>query len=140
LLDSDGPAMLGGLPVPPLGYRVPGSVTGWCLHDLGRVQEATTILDQEITFIPKSYRHAAGRYRVRRVLAHAASGEVDHACALAHDLLDGPEPVHSAVIRRDVRDLARTLSRWHTHRPVRELYPKLTAAMHSRTMPEHSPQ
>ncbi len=138
MLGTDGPAMLGGLPVPPLGPRIPGSVTGWCMHDLGRVREATTILDQEINFIPKSYRHAAGRYRVRRVLAHAASGEVDHACTLAHDLLDSPEPVRSAVIRRDVRDLARTLARWHTHRPVRELYPRLTAAMRSPAAPENS--
>lgn len=137
LLDTERAATLGGLPVPPLGYRVPGSVTGWCLHDLGRTQEATTILDAEITFIPQSYRHAAGRYRVRRTLAYAASGEIDHACALAHDILDGPEPVRSAVIRRDVRDLARTLARWHTHRPVRELYPRLTAAMHGRFAAEH---
>lgn len=137
LVDADRTAMLGGLPVPPLGSPAPGNVTGWCLHDLGRVQEATTILDREITSIPKCYRHAVGRYRVRRILAHAAAGEVDHACALAHDLLDSPEPMRSAVIRRDVRDLARTLARWHTHRPVRELYPKLTAAMHGRVLPEY---
>ena len=129
-LDATDTALLGGLPVPPLSRNGPAGVTGWCLHDLGRLRDATTILDREATVIPKSYRHASGRYQVRRVLAHAASGEIDHACALAADLLDRTELVSSAVVRRDVRDLARTLARWHTHRPVREVYPRLTAVLH----------
>lgn len=130
-LEADDGAQLGGLPVPPFGSSVPGGVTGWCMHDLGRLRDATAILDREVAFIPKSYRHAAGRYQLRRVLAHAASGEVDHACALAGDLLDRADLVGSAVIRRDVRDLSRTLSRWHTHKPVRDLYPRLTAFLHN---------
>ena len=134
-LDATGAALLGGLPLPPFGPNGPPGVTGWCLHDLGRLRDATTILDREVTVIPKSYRHASGRYHVRRVLAHAASGEIDHACGLAVDLLDKAEFVSSAVVRRDVRDLARTLARWHTHRPVRDLYPRLTAVLHNRTAP-----
>jgi transcriptional regulator with XRE-family HTH domain len=130
-LDADDTATLGGLPLPPFGSSVPGGVMGWCLHDLGRVREATTTLDREVAFIPNSYRHATGRYQVRRVLAYAASGEIDHACTLAHGLLDTAS-VSSAIIRRDVRDLARTLARWHTHRPVRDLYPRLTAVLYSR--------
>lgn len=138
-LDTDDCTQLGGLPVPPFGSSVPGGVTGWCMHDLGRLRDATAILDREVAFIPKSYRHATSRYQLRRVLAHAASGEVDHACALTGDLLDRAELVGSAVIRRDVRDLARTLSRWHTHRPVKDLYPRLTAFLHhgSASRPEH---
>lgn len=130
-LDADDGEQLGGLPMPPFGSSVPGGVTGWCMHDLGRLRDATAILDREVAFIPKSYRHATGRYQLRRVLAHAASGEIDHACALADDLLDRAELVGEAVVRRDVRDLARTLSRWHTHGPVRDLYPRLTAFLHN---------
>jgi hypothetical protein len=92
------------------------------------------VLDREVTstLIHKSYRHAKGRYHVRRVLAYAASGEIDHACTLAQDLLDTAECRSSAVIRRDVRDLARTLARWSTHNSVRELYPRLTSVLYNR--------
>jgi hypothetical protein len=133
-LDADDSSLVGGLPLPPFGSSAAGGVTGWCLHDLGRLREATTVLDREVTgtLIPKSYRHATGRYHLRRVLAYAASGEIDHACALAHGLLDMAECRSSAVIRRDVRDLARTLARWNTHKPVRELYPRLTSVLYSR--------
>lgn len=130
-LDVDDSSTLGGLPIPPFGPTVPGTVTGWCLYDLGRLQDATTMLDGA-TFIPKSYRHATGRYHVRRALAHAASGEIDHACVLAHDLLDNAELASSSVIRHDMRDLTRTLARWRTHRPVRDLYPRLATVLYNR--------
>jgi len=130
-LQADDSATLGGLPLPPFGPTVPATVTGWCLYDLGRLRDATTLLDGA-TFIPKSYRHATGRYLVRRALAHAASGEIDHACVLAHDLLDNAELEKSSVMRHDMRDLTRTLARWHTHQPVRELYPRLVAVLYDR--------
>jgi transcriptional regulator with XRE-family HTH domain len=130
-LNADGSSTLGGLPLPPFGPTVPGTVTGWCLYDLGRLRDATTMLDGA-TFIPRSYRHATGRYHVRRALAHAASGEIDHACVLTNDLLDNAEIASSSIIRHDMRDLSRTLARWHTHPPVRDLSPRLATALYNR--------
>ncbi|WP_188988837.1 helix-turn-helix domain-containing protein [Saccharopolyspora thermophila] len=105
-------------------------VTGWCLHDLGRVREATEILDREIQRVPPHALRSQARYGVRRALAHAAAGNVDHACALISEVLGVVDAVSSATIITDLRRLARTLSRFHTARSVRELQPRLTASLH----------
>lgn len=77
----------------------------------------------------KSHYRAAARYGARRVLAYAAAGEVDHACGLAHELLEVGRIVDSACTRLELRQLARTLARWHNHQPVRELNARLNAAI-----------
>jgi tetratricopeptide (TPR) repeat protein len=119
---------------PPLGSStVPNLdevVTAWCLHDLGRPADAAETLDHAITRIPQTAARARARFGVRRALAHADAGEVDHACGLAENLLDTVEQVDSATIRLDVGRLTRTLARWHTHQAVRDLYPRLTATLH----------
>jgi transcriptional regulator with XRE-family HTH domain len=104
-------------------------VTGWCLHDLGRPQEATDILDREIQRVPKHALRSQARYGVRRALAHAAAGNIDHACALARDVLGVADTVRSATIATDLRRLARTLARFHAAPSVRELQPRLTASL-----------
>jgi hypothetical protein len=38
--------------------------------------------------------------------------------------------VDSATVRTDIRQLCRTLIRWHSHAPVRDLYPRLSALLH----------
>jgi transcriptional regulator with XRE-family HTH domain len=105
-------------------------VTGWCLYDLGRPAEAAQVLDRELGELPAGSR-AHARFGARRALAHAATGEVDHACVLTHQVLDSAELVDSATIRFDLRKLARTLTRWSNHTTVRELQPRLTAALHA---------
>ena len=121
-----------GVVLPPMaaaGPHVIGVISGWCLHNLGRPNAAVEVLDQEISGISGTHRRATARFGARRVLAHAASGEVDHACSLAHELLDIAEVVDSATVRMEFRRLARTLARWNKHRSVRELQPRLTAAL-----------
>lgn len=107
-------------------------ITGWCLYDLGRPGEAAEILDREIARIPPHALRSHTRYGVRRALAHATAGEVEHACAIAESLLGGVGLVGSATIRTDLRRLARTLSRFRTTRSVRELSPQLAAALPGR--------
>ncbi|WP_076990851.1 hypothetical protein [Actinosynnema sp. ALI-1.44] len=106
-------------------------VTGWCLYDLGRPAQAAETLDQEMARLPGTARRARARFGARQALAHAAAGEIDHACALSGDVLDIAELVDSATIRYDLRRLARTLGRWQSHRMVRELQPRLTMALHA---------
>jgi hypothetical protein len=105
-------------------------ITGWCLYDLGRPEQAAEVLDREITLVPPHALRSCIRYGVRRAMAHAAAGEVEHACEIAEPLLGGAEVVGSATIRTDVRRLARTLSRFRATRSVRELSPQLAAALH----------
>lgn len=105
-------------------------ITGWCLYDLGRPAEAAEILDREIARMPPHALRSHTRYGVRRAMAHAAAGEVEHACEIAESLLGGVGLVGSATIRTDLRRLSRTLSRFRTTRSVRELSPQLAAALH----------
>ena len=107
-------------------------VTGWCLYDLGRPVAATEVLDREIERIPVAATRAKTRFGARRALAHAAAGELEHACALARPILGQFPQVGSATILTDVRKLAVTLRRWSSHPAVRELEPALTAALHHR--------
>ncbi|MFD9963673.1 multiprotein-bridging factor 1 family protein [Amycolatopsis sp. NPDC058986] len=104
-------------------------VTGWCMHDLGRPAEAGEILDRQLALVPSEARRVHARFGARRALAYASGGEVDHACVLAEQAIESALLVDSATVRTDLRRLARTLTRWHTHQPVRELYPRLTAAL-----------
>ncbi|MGI9063151.1 MAG: helix-turn-helix domain-containing protein [Pseudonocardiaceae bacterium] len=105
--------------------------TGWSLYDLGQPAKAADVLDREVARILPTARRPRARFGVRRALAHAVSGEVDHACALAHEALLDYAHVDSATIRLDLRQLSRTLSRWRGHQSVRDLTPSITAALHA---------
>lgn len=104
-------------------------VTGWCLHDLGRPHQAAEVLDQEVARIPVSAVRARARFGARRALAHAASGELEHACLLAREVIDNLTHIQSATILADVRKLAKTLRRWPGNKHVQALDPALTAAL-----------
>ena len=126
------PPTFDGARLPPMangGSHVGGVIAGWCLHDLGRPNVAVEVLDKEIVRIDSTHRRAAARFGARRVLAHAVAGEVDHACVLAHELLDLAVVVDSATVRMELRRLARALARWHNHGAVRELNPRLAAVL-----------
>jgi hypothetical protein len=60
-----------------------GMVTGWCLVDLGRPREASEELDRQLALVGEDAVRTKVRYGVRRALAYAGAGEIDHACALA---------------------------------------------------------
>lgn len=107
-----------------------GVARGWCLVDLGRAEEAARLLDRECAALPTNATRARARFGVRRALAHALSGEVDHACALTEELLDEGAGSDSATVRVDLRRLHQTLNRHHGHTPVRELSPRLLTVLH----------
>jgi len=100
-------------------------VRGWGLYDLGRPGAAAEVLDQQLAAIPLSAHRARARFGVRRALAHAQHGEIDQACVAAREVLADVAQVDSATIRLDLRELMRTLSRWHNHRPAGELRQEL---------------
>ncbi|MFJ9086208.1 helix-turn-helix domain-containing protein [Streptomyces sp. NPDC102384] len=100
-------------------------VTGWCLVDLGRPAEASEELDRQIALVGKDAVRTQVRYGVRRALAHASAGEIEHACALTEPLLDGVTVVHSATVTTDLQRLARVLARYSDHPSVRQLGPRL---------------
>jgi hypothetical protein len=104
-------------------------ITGWCLYDLGRPGEAAEVLDREIALVPSHALRSHTRYGVRRAMAHAAAGEIEHACEIAESLLGGVEQVGSATIRTDLRRFARTLTRFRGTQSVRELSSRLAGAL-----------
>lgn len=103
--------------------------TGWCLHDLGHPKAAAEVLDLECRRLPPQALRTRARYGFRRSLAHAASGEVEHACAIAGELLGVMPAVPSATVNSDVRRLARELSRFRSSRAVRDLQPALARVL-----------
>ncbi|WP_435880328.1 helix-turn-helix domain-containing protein [Streptomyces zaomyceticus] len=103
--------------------------TGWCLYDLGRPKVAAEVLDRECRRLPPHALRTRARYGFRRSLAHAASGEVEHACAIAGELLGVMPAVPSATVNSDVRRLARELSRFRNSRAVRDLQPALARVL-----------
>ncbi|MGP4048552.1 helix-turn-helix domain-containing protein [Streptomyces sp. 2A115] len=125
---SDGP-VIGTMHLPDLV----GMVTGWCLVDLGRPREASEELDRQLAVVSQDAVRTQVRYGVRRALAHASAGEIDHACALTTQLLDGLAAVRSATVTTDLRRLARVLARHSNHPSVRELGPRLGTLSRSST-------
>ncbi len=104
-------------------------VTGWCLYDLGDVRQSAEVLSRELRGIQLEARRTQARYGARLALALLGAGELDEACEQARRVLEHAEFVDSATIRVDLRRLALDLVRWRSHRPVRELAPRLTAAL-----------
>ncbi|MFD7921882.1 helix-turn-helix domain-containing protein [Streptomyces sp. NPDC059740] len=116
-----------------------GMVTGWCLVDLGRPGEAGEELDRQLAQVGADAVRTQVRYGVRRALAYASAGEIDHACALTEPLLDGVTAVRSATVTIDLRRLVRVLSRYPDHPPVRRLAPRLGTLSRPITPHEETP-
>jgi hypothetical protein len=116
------------------GASLNSLVAGWCLHDLGRPQQAVDVLDQQMLVLPATARRAYARFGARRALAYVTAGEIDHASTLTGQILDAATQVDSATIRHDLRRLAHSLARWRTHHSVREVYPRLSAALRTPTL------
>lgn len=103
--------------------------TGWGLYDLGRPAEAADLLDRETARIPTHAFRTRGRYNIRRALAHAAAGEVDHACEIAGNALTSVRLTCSATVAADLRRLSHTLARHRGRAAVRALAPDLAVAI-----------
>jgi tetratricopeptide (TPR) repeat protein len=108
-------------------------IRGWCLYDLGRPRDAARTIDRQLATIPEGATRAQARYGVRRALAYAAAGDIDHACRLTSGLLDDLMRVRSATITTDLRALARTLGRHQKNPAVRDLSPRLGTALRAAT-------
>ena len=104
-------------------------IRGWCLYDLGRPRDAAGIIDGQLATIPDGATRARARYGVRRALAYATAGDIDHACRLTGTLIDDLMQVRSATITTDLRALARTLGRHQKSPVVRDLSPRLGTAL-----------
>lgn len=85
--------------------------TAWSFHDLGRHTEAAAILDAQLPLIAPDALRARTRFGLRRALAHAAAGDVDHACELVAELLDDVRQVQSATVHIDLTAFSQLLSR-----------------------------
>jgi transcriptional regulator with XRE-family HTH domain len=101
---------------------------GWCLYDLGHPQQAAAFLDEETARIPAHAFRSRARYGVRRALAHAAAGDIDHACQLTAEVLPSVRLVHSATVSSDLHRLSHTLRRHSRNDAVRDLLPELSGA------------
>lgn len=104
-------------------------LSGWCLYDLGRPADAAEIMDAQLSRVSPQAMRTQVRYGLRCALAHAAAGEIDHACDLAKRLLGGVAAVGSATIAADLRAFARVLARHPRNRSVRDLSPELGATL-----------
>jgi transcriptional regulator with XRE-family HTH domain len=103
--------------------------TGWCLYDLGQPARSIEILQNELARIPLTAHRARARYLARLALALASEGDIAGACAAIEPVLGVHDQVDSATVRVDLRDLARTLNRWHRHPDVRQIMPRIMSAL-----------
>lgn len=111
---------------PVLGTTAPEPVRlarGWALTDLGRAEEAASLLDEELSRLPATNRRARARFGVRRSLAYAVLGDIDQSCRTLAETIDDVAHTDSATVRMDLRELSRSLSRWRGHHAVQEIYP-----------------
>jgi transcriptional regulator with XRE-family HTH domain len=104
-------------------------IRGWCLYDLGRPTAAAEVIGQQMAHVPPQALRARVRFGMRQALAHATAGEVDLACHLTAQLLDGAITLGSTTVTKDLRSLARALSRNPRNTSVRDLAPRLSTAL-----------
>lgn len=121
----------------PLGTSVPVDmmtmmVTGWCLHDLGRPDEAAELLGGILPGVVASSRRSRVRFGVRRAFALADDGDAERACAVVEDVLEDARRVDSATVRSDLRGLVHSLRRRRDVPAVRALWPQLSEVLGGR--------
>lgn len=105
-------------------------VAGWCLFEMGRPQEAASILDRQFKALAPDATRSRARYGMRTALAHAAAGQIEQACGLATALLDSVDAIDSATVDHDLRRLAAELGRFRTDAAVKALLPRLSESLH----------
>ncbi|MFJ5559348.1 DNA-binding protein [Streptomyces sp. NPDC093250] len=105
-------------------------VTGWCLHDLGRTDEAVGRLSGGLDKIPVRARRARARYAARLALALAEAGDLKSACSIVEAVTASVSVVDSATIRSDLQRLGRTLNRWPKDADARLATARIAEALH----------
>ncbi|WP_282105438.1 MULTISPECIES: helix-turn-helix domain-containing protein [unclassified Crossiella] len=108
-----------------------GMVTGWCLTDLGKHTEAAEILDRELGKVAPDALRTRVRFGVRLALAHARAGELDHACELTEQLLDGADLLASATVAADLGNLRQALHRRTSHQRGLRLATDISHVIHA---------
>ncbi|MEV5414296.1 GUN4 domain-containing protein [Thermopolyspora sp. NPDC052614] len=86
-------------------------VRGWCLHDLGRPEEAADLLATAMPAISALSRRSRARFAVRQALALADAGDTRRAGAVATEALEDIRLVDSATVRADLRAFAAVIRR-----------------------------
>ncbi|MFD3703489.1 helix-turn-helix domain-containing protein [Nocardia sp. NPDC058658] len=124
---SEGEAHLG----PSALHGRPLLIEAWCQYDLGNLPAAAALFERAMSRPLPSDRDNA-RFGTRRALVHAALGEPDRASELIGPLLDVVCSVDSATIRTDLRDFARTITRFRGHPGSHDIQPALMAALTKR--------
>lgn len=104
--------------------------TGSALLDLGRPAKASAVFDRHVHCVATTALRAWLRFELRRALAHATAGELDHGCELATALLSGITTVGSVTLRADLARLSRLL-RASARPAARELRREIAAVLFS---------
>lgn len=106
-------------------------VAGWCLHDLGRNDEAVGRLSGGLDRIPVRARSARARYAARLALALAEAGDLRSACAIVEAVTSSAPVLDSATIRVDLQRLARRLNRWPRDPDARRAATRIAEVLHT---------
>lgn len=110
-------------------------VSGWCLYELGFLDQAVTAFDAAIPLIDAGSVRLTARFSVRQALAHAAVGNVERSCHIVEDVAGDVAVVDSATIRSDLHLLANGLHRWIQRPQVAQMRAHLVSAMQGRRYP-----
>ncbi|MEW1774657.1 helix-turn-helix transcriptional regulator [Streptomyces sp. NPDC086777] len=121
----DGTPTLGGTQIPDLT----AFVKAWCLRELGRPEDAVTLLDTGQDEIAPYALRARARHSARLALALADAGEIERACEVAESVAHDVMTTDSATVRTDVRQLRSALTRRSGHAAVREVLPVIAAGL-----------
>ncbi|MFJ9559791.1 helix-turn-helix domain-containing protein [Streptomyces fuscichromogenes] len=127
----DGAPALGGTQIP----DITAFVKAWCLRELGRPEDAVTLLDTGQDAIAPHAVRARARHSARLALALADAGEIERACAVAESVARDVVTTDSATVRTDVRQLRSALTRRNGHAMVRDVLPLIAAGLRGAPVP-----
>jgi len=104
-------------------------VAGWCLYDLGRLEDADAEFREGLARIPPDALRARARFATRHALVQASMRELDQACDTMARAVPCIARADSATIRTDLCAFSRQIGRWRTNRAAHELRPTITAIL-----------
>ncbi|MFJ6480324.1 MULTISPECIES: helix-turn-helix domain-containing protein [unclassified Streptomyces] len=128
---ADGAPALGGTHLPDLT----AFVTGWCLRELGRPEQAVALLDTGRDAIAPHAARARARHSARLALALIDAGEVERGCAVAESAARDVMTTDSATVRTDVRQLRSVLTSRSRRAVVRDVLPVIAASLSGNPVP-----
>ncbi|GGM45660.1 transcriptional regulator [Dactylosporangium sucinum] len=110
-------------------------VRGWCLYELGFLDQAIEVFDREVPKIGPDAIRSTARFSIRQALAHASAGNVEQSCHIVQGIVGDVTMVDSATIRSDLHLLTHGLHRWNQRPQVASVQAHLNAAMQGRLYP-----